>query len=189
MDAGQDRQCFREELRFFDEVAGEADKIRREIIDGFDHGFQIHTIALVVQIGKMDEAVGDYLVQLDAAVFVIDCLPNMGPAEVMAKCEPLVKQLRAAKPNTPIVLVEDRRFTNDWITPQKRQFHTDNHAALRAAYQSLTEQGVKKLYYIPGDSLYGDDSEGATDASHASDLGFMRQATLFEPVILEALRN
>lgn len=139
--------------------------------------------------GKMDEAVGDYLVQLDAAVFVIDCLPNMGPAEVKAKCEPLVKQLRASKPNTPIVLVEDRRFTNDWITPQKRQFHTDNHAALRAAYQSLTEQGVKKLFYIPGDSLYGDDTEGATDASHASDLGFMRQATLFEPVILEALRN
>ncbi len=139
--------------------------------------------------GKMDEAVGDYLIQLDAAVFVIDCLPNMGPAEVKAKCEPLVKQLRAAKPNTPIILVEDRRFTNDWITPQKRQFHTDNHAALRAAYKSLTEQGVKKLYYIPGDSLYGDDTEGATDASHASDLGFMRQATLFEPVILEALRN
>lgn len=139
--------------------------------------------------GKMDEAVGDFLVQLDAAVFVIDCLPNMGPAEVKAKCEPLVKQLRAAKPNTPIILVEDRRFTNDWITPQKRQFHTDNHAALRAAYQSLTEQGVKKLYYIPGDSLYGDDTEGATDASHASDLGFMRQANIFEPVILEALRN
>ncbi len=139
--------------------------------------------------GKMDEAVGDYLIQLDAAVFVIDCLPNMGPAEVKAKCEPLVKQLRAAKPNTPIVLVEDRRFTNDWITPQKRQFHTDNHAALRDAYQSLTEQGVKKLYYIPGDSLYGDDTEGATDASHASDLGFMRQATMFEPVLLEALRN
>jgi hypothetical protein len=139
--------------------------------------------------GKMDEAVGDYLIQLDAAVFVIDCLPNMGPAEVTSKCEPLVKQLRAAKPNTPIVLVEDRRFTNDWITPQKRKFHTDNHAALRAAFESLTAQGVKKLHYIPGDYLYGDDTEGATDASHASDLGFMRQATLFEPVLIEALRN
>ena len=139
--------------------------------------------------GKMDEAVGDYLIQLDAAVFVIDCLPNMGPAEVTAKCEPLVKQLRAAKPNTPIVLVEDRRFTNDWITPQKRKFHTDNHAALRAAFESLTAQGVKKLHYIPGDYLYGDDTEGATDASHASDLGFMRQATLFEPVLVCAMQH
>lgn len=137
--------------------------------------------------GRMDQAVGEFLVQLDAAVFVIDCLPNMQPADVTAKCEPLVKLLRAAKPNTPIVLVEDRRFTNDWITPKKRQFHTDNHAALRKAYDSLVAQGIEKLFYIHGDSLYGDDTEGATDASHANDLGFMRQADVFEPVLRKAL--
>ena len=137
--------------------------------------------------GRMDQAVGEFLVQLDAALFVIDCLPNMQPADVTAKCEPLVTQLRAAKPNTPIVLVEDRRFTNDWITPKKRQFHTDNHAALRKAYDSLVAQGIEKLFYIHGDSLYGDDTEGATDASHANDLGFMRQADVFEPVLRKAL--
>jgi hypothetical protein len=137
--------------------------------------------------GRMDQAVGEFLVQLDAAVFVIDCLPNMQPADVTAKCETLVKLLRAAKPNTPIVLVEDRRFTNDWITPKKRQFHTDNHAALRKAYDSLVAQGIEKLFYIHGDSLYGDDTEGATDASHANDLGFMRQADVFEPVLRKAL--
>lgn len=137
--------------------------------------------------GRMDKAVGDFLVQLDAAVYVIDCLPNMQPADVTAKCVPLVKQLRAAKPNTPIVLVEDRRFTNDWITPGKHKFHTDNHAALKAAYDSLVKEGFKDLHYIPGDALYGTDTEGATDASHASDLGFMRQADLFEPVLRKAL--
>jgi len=137
--------------------------------------------------GRMDKAVGEYLVQVDAACYVIDCLPNMQPAMVTEKCVPLVKQLRAAKPETPIVLVEDRRFTNDWITPAKHQFHTDNHAALKAAYDSLIKEGVKNLYYIPGDVLYGDDTEGATDASHASDLGFMRQAEIFEPVLRKAL--
>jgi hypothetical protein len=137
--------------------------------------------------GRMDEAVGNYLVQIDAAAFVIDCLPNMQPEQVTAKCGPLVRQLRAAKPDTPIVLVEDRRFTNDWITPAKHQFHTDNHAALKAVYQQLQEAGVKKLFYIEGDHLYGDDTEGATDASHANDLGFMRQAEIFEPVLRDVL--
>jgi hypothetical protein len=137
--------------------------------------------------GKMDAAVGDYLVQLDAACFVIDCLPNMNAALVTERCIPLVRQLRAAKPETPIVLVEDRRFTNDWITPEKHRFHTENHAALKAAYQTLVDEGVKNLHYIPGDFLYGSDTEGATDASHASDLGFMRQAEIFEPVLRKAL--
>ncbi len=137
--------------------------------------------------GRMDKAVGDYLTQIDAAVYVIDCLPNMGPADVTKKCIPLVKQLRAARPNTPIVLVEDRRNTNDWILPSRQQHHTKNHAALQAAYNSLVDEGVSNLHYIPGDYLYGDDSEGATDGSHASDLGFMRQAELFEPVLRKAM--
>lgn len=139
--------------------------------------------------GRMDKAVGEYLVQVDASAYVIDCLPNMQPADVSAKCVPLVKQIRAARPDTPIILVEDRRFTNDWITPAKRQFHTENHAALRAAYEQLITDGVGGLYYIPGDTLYGDDTEGATDASHANDLGFMRQAEAFEPVLREALEG
>jgi hypothetical protein len=137
--------------------------------------------------GKMDQEVGDFLTQIDAAAYVIDCLPNMIPSDVTAKCIPLVQQIRAIKSNTPIILVEDRRFTNDWILPEKEKFHTSNHAALRAAYDQLQKAGVINLHYIPGDGLYGDDSEGATDASHANDLGFMRQAEVFEPILRNAL--
>lgn len=139
--------------------------------------------------GRMDAAVGDFLVRIDAAVYVIDCLPNMQPADVTAKTIPLVKQLRAVKPSTPIVLVEDRRFTNDWITPAKKKFHDDNHAALKAAYKELQKMGVKNLFYISGDELYGTDTEGATDASHANDLGFMRQADVMEPILRKALKT
>ncbi|MBA2115184.1 SGNH/GDSL hydrolase family protein [Bremerella alba] len=137
--------------------------------------------------GKMHEEVADYLVQVDAAAYVIDCLPNMSAPDVAQRCVPLVKQLRAAKPDTPIILVEDRRNTNDWILPTRNQHHTANHAALTKAYQELTDAGIKNLYYIPGDHLYGKDTEGATDASHASDLGFMRQAEAFKPVLEKAL--
>ena len=137
--------------------------------------------------GRMDLEVGEYLTQLDASAFVVDCLPNMSPDAVTAKCAPLVRQLRKAAPNTPIILVEDRRFTNDWITPAKAKFHEDNHAALKASFQQLRAEGISNLHYIEGDRLYGTDSEGATDASHASDLGFMRQADVFEPVLRKAL--
>jgi hypothetical protein len=137
--------------------------------------------------GRMDAAVGEFLIKIDAAAYVIDCLPNMQPAQVREKCVPLVQQLRAARPDTPILLVEDRRFTNEWITPAKKKFHDENHAALREAYAALQQAGVKHLHYIPGDALYGTDTEGATDASHASDLGFMRQADVMEPYLRAAL--
>jgi len=139
--------------------------------------------------GRMDAAVGELLVKIDAAVFVIDCLPNMDAAAVRAKCIPLVQQLRAARPETPIVLVEDRRNTNSWILPKRNQHHTDNHAALREGFEKLKAEGVKKLFYVAGDDLLGHDAEGATDGSHPNDLGFVRQADVMEPVIRAALKG
>lgn len=137
--------------------------------------------------GRMDAAVGDLLVTIDAAVYVIDCLPNMSAPLVRERCLPLVKQLRAARPDTPIVLVEDRRNTNAWILPARNQHHTDNHAALRECFAALQRDGIKGLHYLAGDDLLGHDAEGATDGSHPSDLGFVRQADQFEPVLRAAL--
>ncbi|WP_395738952.1 SGNH/GDSL hydrolase family protein [Prosthecobacter sp.] len=138
--------------------------------------------------GRMDAAVGDLINELDPSVIVIDCLPNMGPADVTAKCVPLVKQLRTKHTTIPIILVEDRRFTNSWITPAKAKFHDDNHAALKAAYEQLKSEKVANLHYIGGDALYGTDAEGSNDASHGTDLGFLRQAEIFEPVLRKALK-
>ena len=137
--------------------------------------------------GRMDAAVGELLGKIDAAVYVIDCLPNMDAAMVREKCLPLVKQLRAARPNTPIVLIEDRRNTNSWILPVRDQHHTANHAALRESFAALEKEGVKGLFYLAGDDLMGADAEASTDGSHPSDLGFVRHADLFEPVLRAAL--
>lgn len=139
--------------------------------------------------GRMDAAVGELLIKIDAAVYVIDCLPNMGAPDVRQKCIPLVKQLRAARPDTPIVLVEDRRNTNSWILPARDQHHTDNHAALRECFATLQKEGVKRLHYLAGDDLLGHDAEASTDGSHPSDMGFVRQSDLFEPVLRTALQR
>ena len=135
----------------------------------------------------MHEEVGDLLIEVNAAAYIIDCLPNMNGEMVTKRCVPLVKKLREARADTPIVLVEDRRFPNSWLVPDKSKFHDDNHAALRKAYKNLKTAGVKNLYYLGGDELLGDDAEGTTDASHPNDLGFLRQAKLFAPVLSKAL--
>ena len=137
--------------------------------------------------GRMDLGVVAQMGKIDASVYIIDCLPNMGPDLVKERTIPLVMALRKARPKTPIILVEDRVFTNAWANPAKSAFHKANHAALRAAFNDLKTQGVAGLFYLEGTHLLGDDSEGATDASHPNDLGFMRQAEAFEPVIRNAL--
>ncbi len=137
--------------------------------------------------GKMEAEVGSFLVELDAAVYVIDCLPNMTGTEVAKRTMPLVQQLRAARPDTPILLVEDRTYPNAPFLRARQRRHAESRAAFRSAYDSLIAAGVKQLGYIDGDTLLGADRDDTTDGSHPSDLGFYRHADAMEPSLRELL--
>ena len=139
--------------------------------------------------GKMEPVMGELLAELDPSIYVLDCLPNMNAEMVAERVEPFVRALRQAHPKTPIVLVEDRRYPDGFLVLGKSKGNDANHAALRAAFQRLKKSGVRNLYYIPGDSLLGDDGEGTVDSSHPNDLGFMRQADAFAKVLGPLLRK
>ncbi len=133
--------------------------------------------------GTLDKEMGELLADLDAAVYVLDCLPNLQPQQVAERTEPFVKALRKARPETPIVMVEDRKYTNSDWNPALKERNEGNHAAFRKAYDALVAAGVKGLHYLPGDKLLGDDGEGTVDGSHPTDLGFMRQADALADVL------
>jgi lysophospholipase L1-like esterase len=138
--------------------------------------------------GKMDPEVTALIAELDPAVYIIDCLPNMNDKGVTERTEPLVTTLRKAHPDTPILLVEDRNYADSWIMDSKAQHNSTSQAALKAAYQKLQAAGVKNLFYLEGKELLGDDRDDTVDSSHPSDLGFERQARAFEKVLKEILK-
>lgn len=138
--------------------------------------------------GRMEPELADLLAELDPAVYVLDCLPNMNAGLVTERVEPFVRRLRQAHPATPILLVEDRDYANSFLLPDKRKSNDDNHAALKAAYSRLKQSGVKHLYYLRGGDLLGKDGEATVDSSHPTDLGFMRQADAFAKVLAPLLK-
>ena len=138
--------------------------------------------------GRMEKEVGALLAELDPAVYVVDCLPNMRGPEVAERAEPLCRQLRKARPETPIVLVEDRTYSNTPFLTDRQKRHDDSRGALRAAFEKLTKEGFQSLFYLEGEKLLGEDRDDTTDGSHPSDLGFYRQANAFEPVLRKALK-
>jgi len=133
--------------------------------------------------GRMEKEVGQFLCELDPAVYVIDCLPNMLEKEITERAEPLVRQLRQARPDTPILLVEDRTYPNALYIPSRQQRHIDSRRALRNAYETLIADGFQQLGYLEGELLLGDDRDDTTDGSHPNDLGFYRQANAIEPAL------
>ncbi|MEM8486799.1 MAG: SGNH/GDSL hydrolase family protein [Bacteroidota bacterium] len=139
--------------------------------------------------GRMEPEVGDLLAELDPCVFAIDCLPNMNEDTISERAVPLVKKLRAHKPDTPILLVEDRAFTNTRFFPAREERHRTNRLALRHALRTLQDAGIDNLFYLQGDDLLGSDGEAATDGSHPNDLGMMRYADAYEPALRAILQQ
>ncbi len=139
--------------------------------------------------GRMEPEVGALLAELDPRAFAIDCLPNMDEAMIDERAAPLVRQLRRARPNTPILLVEDRSFTNTRFLPFREERHRTNRAALRRAFRQLQDEGIDHLFYLDGEQLLGDDGEAATDGSHPNDLGMVRYADAYEPALRALLQQ
>jgi hypothetical protein len=137
--------------------------------------------------GRMELPVAELMAELEVGVYVIDCLPNMDAAQVTERTEPLVQLLREKRPDTPILLVEDRTYSDAFLVASKRDRNDSSRAALRAAFERLIAAGTSGLYYLEGERLLGDDNEGTVDSSHPTDLGFLRQADAFEPVLREIL--
>ena len=133
--------------------------------------------------GKMEPEMAALFAELDPAVYVLDCLPNMTAEEVTARVEPFVAKLREAHPTTPILLVEDRSYTNAFLIAAQRNRNATSRAALKKAYERLTAAGVPHLSYLDGDLLLGSDGEDTVDSSHPTDLGFLRQADAMEKVL------
>ena len=138
--------------------------------------------------GRMDPPVVDLIAKLDLSIYVIDCCPNMDPALITERTEPLVKALRAAHTDTPIVLVENVPYAKGWFLPATKDSYVKKNEALRAAYDRLRAAGVKRLYYIRCDDFFGDDHDATVDGVHPNDIGFLRMADEIEPVLRHVLR-
>jgi hypothetical protein len=139
--------------------------------------------------GRMEAEVATLLAELDPAVYVIDCLPNMGgnPKSIDQRTRELVKIIRDKHPRTPILLVEDRSYADAFMIEKKHRSNVEGRAAYKKVFDELIAAGDKNLAYLPGESLLAADGEDTVDSSHPTDLGFVHQANAMQPALEELL--
>src|ERR1043166_5437981 len=106
--------------------------------------------------GKMESQLATLFAELDPAVYVLECLPNMTTEMVKERLEPFVRTLRAAHPDTPILLVEN---------PLQARKHAQN-VALQTIYRRLKKDGFEKLTLLPADVQLAGVENGTVDGVH-----------------------
>ena len=131
--------------------------------------------------GRTEIEVGRFLVELDAALFVLDTSANTPADELKPKTEALVKLIREHHKATPILLLDERKLESGPFVPAVANRNRKQTFALKQAYDNLKAAGVGNLHFRSGEDVIGDDYEGTVDGSHPTDLGMMRYADALEP--------
>jgi len=131
--------------------------------------------------GMMEIEVQQFLNKIDAAAFVIDCLPNMNSSMVANRTVPLVKYIRSSHPQVPIVLVEGTTYSQTWLFKSLRDYQAEKRAALSTAYFQLQQQQVPNIFYVHGNDLFGfEESDSPTiEGTHPTELGIAQIAAFY----------
>lgn len=138
--------------------------------------------------GKLEKEVLNYLIEQDARVYILDCLPNLTQntdQEVTSLVVAAVKQIRASR-NTPVLLVEHAGYSNAPTNADQFDSYTRTNNGSRKGFEQLQAEGIKDVYYLTHDELnYSPDAW--VDNVHPSDLGAETQATAVEKKVREIL--
>ncbi|QDH80031.1 hydrolase [Echinicola soli] len=144
--------------------------------------------------GRLEPEVLDYVKAIDASVFVLDCLPNLGPwggyTEKVVKDKILqsVKMLKTAHPATPVLLVEHAGYSDGWIDADRKSAYTNLNKWTESCFQELKEAGVQGLFLLSHGEI-GMGNDDFVDGTHPTDLGMQRYADAYIKKLSEILKE
>ncbi|MEJ7681755.1 MAG: SGNH/GDSL hydrolase family protein [Segetibacter sp.] len=91
--------------------------------------------------GRLEKEVISLIAELDASLYVLDCLPNLtrsAATEVKKRITESVGELQSKRPGIPILLTEHDSYTDEEMYPAKKKEYQDVNKALREVFDSLS---------------------------------------------------
>lgn len=144
--------------------------------------------------GRMETEVIEYVSQIDPAIFILDCLPNLTPGsgfssdEIKEKIKYAVTTLRAKYPNTPILLTEHAGYSDGLVYEPRAEIYENLNIWLQESLAKLQTAGVTGLYLLTKDEI-GMGTDDFVDGTHPSDLGMAKYADAYAKKLKEVLEH
>ena len=140
--------------------------------------------------GRLEKEVIDFITEIDAKLYVLDCLPNLTgrPAE---EIEDLVMkaviQIRTKHPS-PILLVEYAGYTDGLVDRKNYESFSRANKASETACKKLIRQSVTNIYYLSCAEI-NMPMDGTVDSVHPTDYGMRVYANAYEKIIRKILNE
>ena len=144
--------------------------------------------------GRLEEEVINYITDIDAKIFVLDCLPNLGATkdrsldEVRQLIISGIEQIRTSRPATPILLVEHDGYSDGAVDTDRYKTYTDLNRIAKEAFAQLRSEGVRDIHLLTKEEL-NLSMESYVDGTHPTDLGMMEYALAYEMALRKILKE
>ncbi len=138
--------------------------------------------------GKLESEVLDFINELEADLYILDCLPNLEPKEddVYQLTLDAVHKLRSKHPDTAIILTEHLGYANAQTNKYQADKVVKLNSELRRAFEDLRCSGEKDLYLLRQETLALDDNS-FVDYVHPNDHGMLLYAKAYASLIKAVL--
>lgn len=129
--------------------------------------------------GRLDSTMFVQMQQVDAALYIIDCMPNMTgmPDQIFPRLTQGIRMLRQ-RTDAPILLVEHDGYTGEATSRQAFLEYDRTNQECQRAYRQLRREGVKGLYYLSNREI-AMPMDGMVDGVHATDYGMVVYANAY----------
>ncbi|GAB3318517.1 SGNH/GDSL hydrolase family protein [Larkinella ripae] len=144
--------------------------------------------------GRLEKEIVELLPQIDAKIYVLDCLPNLittperTAEEVKNRILESVRTLRQKRPAVPILLVEHAGYTDGEINPGRRRSYGEVNEIMRQAFLQLKGEGIDGLYSLPKAQI-NLEPDAMVDGTHPTDLGMQQYADAYERTLRVILQE
>ena len=144
-------------------------------------------------VGKVEPEVVDVINEIDADIYIIDCLPNYSntsmPPLIDGRYKSAIDKLTKNHPDAAILLTEHFGYADMEMWKARKDLVEADNIELKKVYNYFIEKGCENIYYLSREEMNIDMSSDIGDYVHPNDKGMYRFAEVYTAKINEILNR
>ncbi len=144
--------------------------------------------------GRLEPEVLEFVTDLDAKIYVLDCLPNLSPnethteSEIKKRLRSSIQHIREKRPLAKILLTQHAGYSDGEADSDRRSIYETLNKWTTDIFIEMERNGVRNLFMLTKNEI-NLSNDAFVDGTHPTDLGMEQYALGYEQKLKQMLEK